>query len=280
MLPPGPAPVYIAEKPSEPTKFDLDFPGGTPGELVAAIQTAMGKPLNAIIPEEFADQKLPVLRMKHVDVSQLFQALEQASMKTVMLRNSMNSHYGGSGSGGGYGYSTYQASYGFRAKYSSLSDDTIWYFHVDKPMTPPGLSASSNFCRFYALGPYLDRQIPVDPAPSGAEPGQGSPRMRHLTVDDITTAIETGWKMMGETSMPKINFHKDTKLLIAVGDPQALENIDAVLKALEVLKTPPANPVPGQPESLSRPPDSEAPKPIPARAPRAPAALPPPAPAP
>src|ERR1035437_7428839 len=31
------------------TKFNLDFPGGTPKELVAAIEKAMGKPLNVII---------------------------------------------------------------------------------------------------------------------------------------------------------------------------------------------------------------------------------------
>ena len=36
-------------------------------------------------------------------------------------------------------------------------------------------------------------------------------------MDDITTAIETGYKMLGEPA-PVINFHKDTKLLIAVGE--------------------------------------------------------------
>ena len=71
---------------------------------------------------------------------------------------------------------------------------------------------SSKVCRFYSLAPYLDRG---------------------LSVDDITTAIETGWKMLGETSHPTISFHKDTKLLIAVGEPSKLETIDAVLKALE-----------------------------------------------
>ena len=36
-------------------KFDLDLPGGTPGELVEAIEEASGKPLNAIVPKEHAD---------------------------------------------------------------------------------------------------------------------------------------------------------------------------------------------------------------------------------
>ena len=67
-------------------------------------------------------------------------------------------------------------------------------------------------CRFYSLAPYLERG---------------------LTVDDITTAIQTGWKMMDDSDTPTIRFHKETKLLIAVGERSKLETIDAVLMALE-----------------------------------------------
>jgi len=70
-------------------------------------------------------------------------------------------------------------------------------------------------------------------------------------VDDITTAIQTGWKMMGyreklagfvpgNNDAPTISFHPQTKLLIAVGDPAKLETIDAVLQALAAM--PPAAP--------------------------------------
>src|SRR5690242_14669816 len=59
---------------SQLTRFDLDFPGGTPKELVAAIQKSMSKPLNVIIPDPFADTKIPALKMKNVDVPQLFRA--------------------------------------------------------------------------------------------------------------------------------------------------------------------------------------------------------------
>ena len=187
------------------TKFNLDFPGGTPKELVAAIEKATGRPLNAIVPDELANAKLPSLKMNSVDVSQLFQALAAASHKSEAVI---------SGTGSPYGPSSYQianTSCGFRmGSEGKLSDDTIWYFYVEKPTLPP-LSSSARVCRFYSLAPYLDRGV---------------------TVDDITTAIETGWKMLGETSLPMISFHKDTKLLIAVGEPSKLEPIDAVLKAL------------------------------------------------
>jgi hypothetical protein len=187
------------------TKFNLDFPGGTPKELVAAIEKATGRPLNAIVPDELANTKLPALKMNSVDVSQLFQALAAASRKSEAVI---------SGTGSPYGPSSYQianTSCGFRmGSEGRQSDDTIWYFYVEKPTLPP-LSSSAKVCRFYSLALYLDRGV---------------------NVDDITTAIETGWKMLGETSPPTISFHKDTKLLIAVGEPSKLETIDAVLRAL------------------------------------------------
>src|SRR5512137_1381072 len=69
---PQPAPqpplgVVAPEPPKPPqlTKFSLDFPGGTPRQLVTTIQKAMGKTLNAIIPEEHAYVALPPLKMSN-----------------------------------------------------------------------------------------------------------------------------------------------------------------------------------------------------------------------
>jgi hypothetical protein len=201
------------------TKFNLDFPGGTPKELVAAIEKAMKKPLNAIIPTEDATLQMPPLKMNDVDVVQLFQAVEAASLKQETRNTSMN-YYGG-GLTPNYSYTTVNTGYGFKTE-GQISDDSIWYFYVQNPpqpqFTPP---APAKACRFYQLRPYLD---------SG------------LTVDDITTAIQTGWKMMGDTSPPEISFHKETKLLIAVGSPDKLEIIDDVLKALQSATQNPPSP--------------------------------------
>jgi hypothetical protein len=207
---------------SKLTKFNLDFPGGTPKQLVAAIEKATGKPLNAIVPDEDAGMKLPPLKMNNVNVQQLFQALGNASVKSERYNT---------GPAGGFGgrYPSYQVTQtrcGFET-FGAPSDDSIWYFHVEKPPSP-SVTESLKSCRFYALSPYLERG---------------------LTVDDITTAIQTGWKMLGDADMPHINFHKDTKLLIAVGEERKLETIDAVLKALTP-PTPPAEkktePKPGE----------------------------------
>jgi len=203
-----------AQSSSGLTSFDLDFPGGTPRELVAAIRKASGIPLNAIVPDEFANTQLPGLKMKDVNVPQLFQALEAASRKTAVYTTSA---YSGGAQGGYKSYNSMTTSYGFKTE-GPQKDDSIWYFFVTKPNLPPGssLETSGKVCRFYGLTPYLTNG---------------------LTVDDITTAISTGWKMLGETSPAEINFHKETKLLIAVGEPRALEIIDSALKALEGRKT-------------------------------------------
>jgi hypothetical protein len=196
------------------TRFSLDFPGGTPRDLVAAIQKATGKPLNVILPEDSANTKLPPLKMNDVDVSELFHALEMASKK-------VENYVTGTafaGFGAGQSYQQKLTGYGFKTE-GKVSDDSIWYFQVDGVPAPPP-NAPKKVCRFYALAPYLDRG---------------------LKVDDITTAIETGWKMAGETSPPEVSFHKDTKLLIAVGDVEKLQIIDSVLQALK--PETPVNPV-------------------------------------
>ncbi len=192
--------VIAAAQPAskaELTKFNLDFHGGTPKDLVVAIEAALGRNINVIVPEDLANTKLPALKMEHVDVSELFTAIARASRKTEVQRTSFGN------------YSQTETAYGFSTD-GAPSDDAIWYFFWSRPVTPPA-PEPEKICRFYPLGPYLDAG---------------------MKVDDITTAIQTGWKMLGETSTPSISFHKDTKLLIAVGDPKKLEMIDDVLKAL------------------------------------------------
>ena len=174
---------------SKLTRFDLNFPGGTPKELVEAIEKASGKPLNAIIPDEHANTLLPALKMNAVTAAQLFEALGQASRKIVTFKNR----------------SFQESYYGFRTQ-GQATDYSIWYFYYEQSNPPQEPKA----CHFYQLAPYLDT----------------------YKIEDITTAIETGWIMLGETERPEIKFHKDTKLLIAVGEPSRLVLIESVLSQL------------------------------------------------
>jgi hypothetical protein len=191
------------------TRFNIDFPGGTPAELVAAIHKSIHKPLNVIIPTEDAETQLPPLKMNDVSAPQLFTALEAASHKIVEVTTGQNNSP--------YGLPSYQqviTSYGFKTSDNPIKDSSIWYFRAEKPTLPPVVS-TEKVCRFYTLAPYLDRGF---------------------SVDDITTAIQTGWKMSGVLAVPELKYHKETRLLIAFGEPDNLATIDSVLKTL-----PPSN---------------------------------------
>jgi len=87
------------------------------------------------------------------------------------------------------------------------SDSAVWSVRVEDLYTP-----SEPICRVYSLSPYLDTG---------------------LSVDDITTAIRTAWKMLNYTpSTVNLSYHRETKLLIAVAPEDELKAVEQVLSAL------------------------------------------------
>ena len=144
-------------------------------------------------------------------------------------------------------YQQKETSFGFRTQ-GQPSTTAIWTFYAERPpvTTPP---VPPKVVRFYQLAPYL-------------EPDR-------YTVDDITTAIQTGWRMLGDESPPELNFHKDTKLLIAFGTEPQLRIIEDVLSQLSPRPTTTPlrqqaapRPVPPAPQPEAAPP---APLPAPSR---------------
>lgn len=205
---PGPAPVPTVEPALQQT-FDIDFHGGTPVELADAVEKASKMPLNVIVPERHRDFYIPPVKLRNVTVPQLFEGITKSSFKSEYRRTGRNN------------VSVTQTTYGFRMADNRLNTNTVWYFFVEAPPEPLENPDDDPICRFWQMEPYL----------------QG------LHIEDITTAIETGWKMLGVSPLPRLNFHKDTKLLIVVGPPLQLALIDDVLRQL----TPKVNPVSGVP---------------------------------
>lgn len=196
--------AVLADEQKPPARFDLDFPGGTPRDLVNAIDKAQFGPhyrLNVIIPEDCAQLRIPAISVQNVTLPQLFAALTSASRTGHLYRNNNPGFMGGNN------WSTGYWTYGFRTE-GDPTENSIWTFYQDKPAPEP---PPAPYCRFYQLSPYLE---------SGYK------------VEDITTAIETAWKMMGATNPPQIKYHKDTKLLIAVG---SLDNLGLIDEALQQL---------------------------------------------
>jgi hypothetical protein len=182
-------------------RFDLDFPGGTPRDLVKAIEKATAKPVNAIIPDDCSKLIIPGILVKNVTVAQLFEAVTLASKVTFPT---VSVNYGTPGHYPIITGPSFVSSYGFRTQ-GTPDENSIWYFYWEKPASQP------LYCRFYQLSPYLEAGY---------------------KVEDITTAIETAWKMIGAYPQPEIKYHKDTKMLIAVGELDKLQMIDDALKEL------------------------------------------------
>ena len=222
--------------------FDLEFPGGTPEDLVRAIEEAGVGTLNVIIPQDLADTELPAMRVKAVTVPQLFEALTEASRKTVAYSPAQPG-LPMPGGYGGMGLQMKETSFGFRTQ-GTPGATSIWCFFAERPPTtsPPRVA---KVVRFYQLAPYL-------------EPDR-------YTVDDITTAIRTGWRMLGEEDPPTLNFHKDTKLLITLGTDSQLRMIEEVLSQLSPRAVTPSPRSPSAPRPVPQPlpPEAAAPPPAP-----------------
>ena len=200
---------FLASSTNSLPRFDLDFPGGTPKALVKAVEKVTEKPLNAVIPDDCANLKIFPISVKSVTVAQLFEVLTQASKKTERFTVIDPREL----SIGGHGSDVYvnDSHYGF-STVGMPTENSIWYFYWDKgAQFAPWQVLSSTVCKFYQLQPYLEAGY---------------------TVEDITTAVQTGWKMLGVTKPPEITYHKDTKVLIAVGEEDKVKLIGDVLKQL------------------------------------------------
>jgi hypothetical protein len=200
-------PSLQGEPTEELPKFNLDFQGGPVEVFVLHLQDALKKVdenffINIIVPPEFQETPLPPLKLRNVDVLQLFKALELASQKMV-------AYNAGSYSFNGIMPQPIQQTgtkrYGFTTT-GPITRNSIWHFFAEEP---PRV-APVRMVRYFQLGPYLTQ----------------------FTMDDIGSAIEAGWNLLGEKNTPKLNFHQDTKLLIAAGSAEHLEMISTMLKEL------------------------------------------------
>src|SRR5258708_33705027 len=137
----------LVEATNSVTKFDLDFPGGTPKDLVKAIEKATGKSLNTVIPDDCADLKIPAFSVKNVTVEQLFKILTSASKR--------NGRYDlMDPTTGGISGSEQASTYGFQTE-GFPNEKSIWFFYWDRNVEPFQVIASK-VCRFYQLSPYLE----------------------------------------------------------------------------------------------------------------------------
>jgi hypothetical protein len=185
-------------------KFDLVFEGGSPGKLVAALNEQVGGTVNVVIPKEAQDVEIPALRFKHVNVVQIFDAVSNASQRMIPVETFETVGVPG-GSFQRPASKLVPLNYRFMTT-PPVAENSVWYFRVERVEPRP------KTCKYYQLAGFLDQ----------------------YKIEDITTAIKTGWDMLGirSDSIPQLKFHQDTRLLVAVGDASKLMVIDDVLSEL------------------------------------------------
>jgi hypothetical protein len=210
IIPPA-EPVKTADEPV----IDLDFSGGPPAELVEEIKVQLGDTsLNVIIPDHLAGVNLPSLRLERVTVSALFEAITEATRRTLRMADPNSRAY----PPGSVPPVEYHVASGFRR--IGTEGSPVWVFYSEGP---PIHQQAQNVCRFFQLGPYLE----------------------DYTIEDITTAIRTGYDLLGGAP-PEMKFHHETRLLIAVGPEDQLRLIDSALQQLQPgTSLPPGSPAGG-----------------------------------
>lgn len=182
-------------------RFDLIFPGGTPKQLLVAIETQSGNLVNAIIPPELANTELPPMNLRGVTLPDLFEAVVQASARVQR-----------SAGPPGYPVQDHPYSHGFITADSPPREESVWVFFrrgsSPEPAAPPQSEPQS--VRVLNLSHYLENH----------------------TVEDITTAIRTACEMLPGGGQPKLTFHKETNLLMTRGRADQLDVIGMVLQQL------------------------------------------------
>ncbi len=205
----GDAPAPIPAQGLDLKHFDLDFPGGTPRQLADAISEATGKHLNLIVPDAHVDTPIMPIKVEDVTVPQLFAAIQTASRREAPVA------IGETNGRKSIQYRT--VGVGFEFASQPVTDETVWSFTSTAPTKEDEAVLASGegpdqVCQYFQLAPYLQEH----------------------TVEDITTAIQTGWKMLKVNPAPQLSFHEETKLLIAVGSAEHIAQIPQVLQQLQL----------------------------------------------
>jgi hypothetical protein len=62
--------------------------------------------------------------------------------------------------------------------------------------------------------------------------------LKKFNISDITTAVQTTWQLGGKDARTELKYHQETKLLIALGNPEQLSTAAEVLAQLRLAVEP------------------------------------------
>ncbi|AHF94169.1 hypothetical protein OPIT5_07315 [Opitutaceae bacterium TAV5] len=169
---PGPLAAESAAK-----RYDLEFPGGTPAQLVAAIRKASEGPCNLIIAPDVAELAIPPLSLGSTTTPRLLRSLAQ------ILSSSNRATL-------------------FCEDRAYQDEAAVWVMVQDQNNRPStSLRCQARNIDFLLIG---------------------------YSVDEITNALSTAWKLQGN-ELPRFVYDKATTLLLVSGTDRQLGLMDEVL---------------------------------------------------
>lgn len=183
-------------------RFDIDFPGGDPWELVSAIEKASGENINALIPERAKALKFPPFRMHGITSTEFFNASSGQSPKYKRVEEHQT----------GKKLQYFQDAYYWEPKQTKNGAPIIWILHFKEHAGTITELIPLNAVIPYNINKLLDK----------------------YTIDDITTAIDIAWQLSGREVEAVLKFHEETKLLVASGTEREINIMLEVIKTLEI----------------------------------------------
>lgn len=196
-------------------------------QVQATYHKESGEYLNVMVPEnlrEVSETNLITVEIKQVTVSELFNLLSRASQRTVAATITAISN------------STFRRPEfveGYRFEPMSATGGPLTYLllgeYAPEVIRQNPLPGDRDYL---IIPPPLPPPPPPPVEPKTIQYFQLDPYLERFTVDDITTAIKTGWDMAGYKPAPAMKYHEETKLLVFYGTEPEMTVIKGVLEGI------------------------------------------------
>jgi hypothetical protein len=258
---PSPAPTTVAE--ASEKRFDIELSGATAEGAVRLLAEKTGHPVNVIFTGESAGTRLPDLQLQKVTLAEFFAAVKAAGHAEQKAGRQGCEFSAVEGAPNIYTFSVLPpAMAGYRQIYGTATAATAGPAPAGVVIGGTGTGAAT---------PQIVAELPKTatfPAPPmhGRIIGSGGGAItrveestfggggtstlffdlskildEELTIEDVTTAIRTGWTAAAGGKEPPaeaLKFHQESKLLIASGPPQQLESVTNIVRLLEERRRP------------------------------------------
>ncbi len=219
---PGSGPSVYHQNPPQSVKpeakFDLNFPGGSPTELVKAISDQLAKPLSVIVMPKDKDAVVPAFHVHQVTVRELFLVLSQASRESVVVNNGRQIEH-------------QVVEWSFQCPNDGMpNEDSLWYLFRNLPQKPPapvaGGTEASGSVSVYNL---------ADLCALNTTDTEELKKRAQVVTEAIMQAWGMGKRATGsvdEGGNGEVKFHEATGLLMVYATAEQTRTASNVLEAI------------------------------------------------